>query len=161
MLVVTSIMCCKKYLVKCDRSNRRNLQVHDADCLYQLDNLLVEMPYQVVCSSMFFKILSIVVLSKVCLVFPHRRGIGKQLLKACEDLVIKMDAKRRVYLHCRIIDQVPFNMYRKAGYNIVETDNILVWLSLQKRKYLMSKELPQASVVEPSTKDFDDNILTR
>jgi len=72
-----------------------------------------------------------------------------------------MDAKRRVYLHCRIIDQVPFNMYRKAGYNIVETDNILVWLSLQKRKYLMSKELPQASVVEPSTKDFDDNILTR
>jgi len=72
-----------------------------------------------------------------------------------------MDAKRRVHLHCRIIDQVPFNMYRKAGYNIVETDNILVWLSLQKRKYLMSKELPQASVVEPSTKDFDDNILTR
>jgi len=91
----------------------------------------------------------------------RRRGIGKQLLKACEDLVIKMDAKRRVYLHCRIIDQVPFNMYRKAGYNIVETDNILVWLSLQKRKYLMSKELPQASVVESSTKDFDDNILTR
>jgi len=56
---------------------------------------------------------------------------------------------------------VPFNMYRKAGYNIVETDNILVWLSLQKREYLMSKELPQASVVESSTKDFDDNILTR
>ncbi|RLM65457.1 hypothetical protein C2845_PM16G10240 [Panicum miliaceum] len=61
----------------------------------------------------------------------------------------------------RIIDQVPFNMYRKSGYKIVETDSILVWLSLQKRKYLMSKELPQASVVESSTKDFDDNILTR
>ncbi|KAF8715002.1 hypothetical protein HU200_027547 [Digitaria exilis] len=91
----------------------------------------------------------------------RRRGIGKQLLKACEDLVIKMNAKRRVYLHCRMIDQVPFNMYRKTGYNIVQTDSILVWLSLQKRKYLMSKELPQASVVsEPSTKDFDDNILT-
>ncbi|CAL5027011.1 unnamed protein product [Urochloa decumbens] len=91
----------------------------------------------------------------------RRRGLGKQLLKACEDLVIKMDAKRRVYLHCRIIDQVPFNMYRKAGYNIVQTDSILVWLSLQKRKYLMNKELPQASdASESSTKDFDDNILT-
>ncbi|KAJ1271395.1 hypothetical protein BS78_06G125600 [Paspalum vaginatum] len=90
----------------------------------------------------------------------RRRGIGKQLLKACEDLVIKMNAKGRVYLHCRIIDQVPFNMYRKAGYNIVQTDSILVWLSLQKRKYLMSKELPQVSVVsEPSAKDFDDSIL--
>jgi hypothetical protein len=70
-----------------------------------------------------------------------------------------MNARRRVYLHCRIIDQVPFNMYRKAGYIIVQTDSILVWLSLQKRKYLMSKELPQASVVsETSTKNFDDNI---
>ncbi|XP_066345246.1 GCN5-related N-acetyltransferase 5, chloroplastic [Miscanthus floridulus] len=89
----------------------------------------------------------------------RRRGIGKQLLKACEDLVFRMNARRRVYLHCRIIDQVPFNMYRKAGYIIVQTDSILVWLSLQKRKYLMSKELPQASVVsETSTKNFDDNI---
>jgi hypothetical protein len=105
--------------------------------------------------------MSILVLSKICLVFPNRRGLGKQLLKACEDLVIKMDAKRCVYLHCRIIDQVPFNMYRKAGYNIAQTDSILVWLSLQKRKYLMSKELPQASAVsESATKDFDDNILT-
>uniref|UniRef100_A0A0D9ZLV3 N-acetyltransferase domain-containing protein n=1 Tax=Oryza glumipatula TaxID=40148 RepID=A0A0D9ZLV3_9ORYZ len=91
----------------------------------------------------------------------RRRGIGKQLLKACEDLIIKMDAKRHVYLHCRIIDQVPFNMYRKAGYNIVQTDSILVWLSLQKRKHLMSKELLQTSVSSRSTaKDFDDNKLT-
>ncbi|KAF0890453.1 hypothetical protein E2562_002825 [Oryza meyeriana var. granulata] len=91
----------------------------------------------------------------------RRRGIGKQLLKACEDLIIKMDAKKRVYLHCRIIDQIPFNMYRKAGYNIVQTDSILVWLSLQKRKHLMSKELLQTSVSsESTTKDFDDNILS-
>ncbi|KAK3141993.1 hypothetical protein QOZ80_4BG0340800 [Eleusine coracana subsp. coracana] len=91
----------------------------------------------------------------------RRRGIAKQLLKACEALVIKMDAKRRVYLHCRIIDQVPFNMYIKAGYSIVQTDSILVWLSLQKRKHLMSKELPQASVgSEIATKDFDNNITT-
>ncbi|KAF7002030.1 hypothetical protein CFC21_017572 [Triticum aestivum] len=76
----------------------------------------------------------------------RRRGIGKQLLKACEDLVVKMDAKTRVYLHCRIIDEVPFNMYIKAGYDIVQTDSILVWLSLQKRKHLMRKELPQVSV---------------
>ncbi|TVU14131.1 hypothetical protein EJB05_37578, partial [Eragrostis curvula] len=91
----------------------------------------------------------------------RRRGIAKQLLKACEELVIKMDAKTRLYLHCRIIDQVPFNMYKKAGYNIVQTDSILVWLSLQKRKHLMSKELPQVSVgSELTTKVFDDNTMT-
>lgn len=91
----------------------------------------------------------------------RRRGIGKQLLKACEDLVVKMDAKTRVYLHCRIIDQVPFNMYKKAGYDIVQTDSIFVWLSLQKRKHLMRKELPQVSVgSECTTIEFDDNILT-
>jgi hypothetical protein len=71
-----------------------------------------------------------------------------------------MDAKRRVYLHCRIVDRVPFNMYRKAGYSIFQTDNILVWLSLQKRKYLMSKDLPQDSVgSEITNKDFDSNIM--
>uniref|UniRef100_A0A804QQ50 N-acetyltransferase domain-containing protein n=1 Tax=Zea mays TaxID=4577 RepID=A0A804QQ50_MAIZE len=86
----------------------------------------------------------------------RRRGIGKQLLKACKDLVFKMNDKRRVYLHYRIIDRVPFNMYTKAGYSIIQTDSILVWLSLQKRKYLMSKELPQAPVVsETSTKNFE------
>uniref|UniRef100_A0ACD5URB5 Uncharacterized protein n=2 Tax=Avena sativa TaxID=4498 RepID=A0ACD5URB5_AVESA len=91
----------------------------------------------------------------------RRRGIGKQLLKACEDLVVKMDAKTRVYLHCRIIDQVPFNMYKKAGYTIVQTDSIFVWLSLQKRKHLMRKELPQVSVDSECTPvEFDDNILT-
>jgi hypothetical protein len=67
-----------------------------------------------------------------------------------------MNDKRRVYLHYRIIDRVPFNMYTKAGYSIIQTDSILVWLSLQKRKYLMSKELPQAPVVsETSTKNFE------
>jgi len=41
-----------------DRARATNLAiclcllVHDADCLYQLDNLLVEMPYQVVYSTM-------------------------------------------------------------------------------------------------------------
>lgn len=90
----------------------------------------------------------------------RRRGIGKQLLKACEDLAVKMDAKRRVYLHCRIIDQIPFNMYKKAGYEVVQTDSIFVWLSLQKRKHLMRKELPQvASGSNFTTIDFDDNVL--
>jgi hypothetical protein len=49
-------------------------------------------------------------------------------------------------------------MYRKAGYNIVQTDSVLVWLSLQKRKYLMSKDLPQASAdSEIARNDFDNN----
>ncbi|XP_020083568.1 uncharacterized protein LOC109706952 [Ananas comosus] len=74
----------------------------------------------------------------------RRRGIGKQLLKACEELIIRMGAKRTVYLHCRMVDKVPFKMYKKAGYEVVRTDSILVWLSVQRRKYLMRKQLPES-----------------
>lgn len=71
-----------------------------------------------------------------------RKGIGKQLLKTCEDLICKMAEKRDVYLHCRMVDKIPLSMYKKAGYQIVKTDSFLVWLTLQRRKYLMRKTLP-------------------
>lgn len=58
-----------------------------------------------------------------------------------------MTSSSEVYLHCRLIDTAPFNMYKKAGYEIVKTDNILVLLSLQRRKHLMRKILP--ALVEP------------
>lgn len=41
-----------------------------------------------------------------------------------------------------MIDTIPFQMYKKAGYRVVQTDSILIWLTLQRRKYLMCKELP-------------------
>ncbi|XP_078165959.1 acyl-CoA N-acyltransferases (NAT) superfamily protein [Carex rostrata] len=72
----------------------------------------------------------------------RRKGIGKQLLKTCEDLICKMTEKRDVYLHCRMVDKTPLSMYKKAGYQIVKTDSFLVWLTLQRRKYLMRKTLP-------------------
>ncbi|XP_010913529.1 GCN5-related N-acetyltransferase 5, chloroplastic [Elaeis guineensis] len=72
----------------------------------------------------------------------RRRGIGGHLLKACEELITQMKAERKVYLHCRMIDDVPFRLYKKAGYKVVKTDSILIWLTLQRRKYLMLKELP-------------------
>lgn len=71
-----------------------------------------------------------------------RRGIGWHLLKAGEDLITKMSSSREVYLHCRMIDEGPFNMYTKAGYNVVGTDSILTLLTLQRRRHLMRKELP-------------------
>ncbi|KAB2613882.1 hypothetical protein D8674_036198 [Pyrus ussuriensis x Pyrus communis] len=72
----------------------------------------------------------------------RRRGIGWHLLKASKELISQMSSSREVYLHCRMIDTAPFNMYEKAGYDIVKTDTILVLLLLQRRKHLMCKKLP-------------------
>ncbi|CDP00199.1 unnamed protein product [Coffea canephora] len=72
----------------------------------------------------------------------RRRGIGWHLLKASEELIAHMTSSRDVYLHCRMIDEAPLNMYIKAGYSIVRTDNILVLLTLQRRKHLMCKQIP-------------------
>lgn len=71
-----------------------------------------------------------------------RRGIGWHLLKASEELISQMSSSREAYLHCRMIDAAPFNMYTKAGYNIIRTDSILILLTLQRRKHLMYKKLP-------------------
>ncbi|KAJ6356659.1 hypothetical protein OIU78_004708 [Salix suchowensis] len=71
----------------------------------------------------------------------RRRGIGWNLLKASEVLISEMSSMRDVYLHCRVIDSAPFNMYTKAGYNIVKTNSIWVLLMLQMRKHLMCKKL--------------------
>lgn len=53
-----------------------------------------------------------------------------------------MSATREVYLHCRMIDEGPFNMYTKAGYSVVGTDSIFTLLTLQRRRHLMRKQLP-------------------
>ncbi|XP_061987592.1 GCN5-related N-acetyltransferase 5, chloroplastic-like isoform X2 [Populus nigra] len=45
----------------------------------------------------------------------RRRGIGWNLLKASEELISQMSSMRDVYLHCRMIDLAPLNMYTKAG----------------------------------------------
>ncbi|KAG8366192.1 hypothetical protein BUALT_Bualt17G0051000 [Buddleja alternifolia] len=72
----------------------------------------------------------------------RRRGIGWHLLKASEELITQMSSSREVYLHCRIIDDGPFNMYTRAGYNVVKTDSILTLFALQRRRHLMRKDLP-------------------
>eukprot|EP00262_Sarcandra_glabra_P010148 TRINITY_DN25071_c0_g1_i1.p1 TRINITY_DN25071_c0_g1~~TRINITY_DN25071_c0_g1_i1.p1 ORF type:complete len:311 (-),score=31.28 TRINITY_DN25071_c0_g1_i1:64-996(-) len=71
----------------------------------------------------------------------RRKGIGRHLLMASEDLILQMGASRDVYLHCRKIDIAPLNMYKNAGYCVVKTDNYLTWLKLQRRKHLMCKKL--------------------
>lgn len=63
-----------------------------------------------------------------------------------------MSSVRDVYLHCRMIDLAPLNMYTKAGYNIVKTDSIRVLLMLQRRKHLMCKKL--AVLKNPSELDI-------
>ena len=47
-----------------------------------------------------------------------RRGIGWYLLKASEKLTSQLTFSKDVYLHCRMIDEAPFKMYIKAGYNV-------------------------------------------
>lgn len=70
-----------------------------------------------------------------------RKGIGWHLLKASEALISLMTFSREVYLHCRMIDTAPFQMYTKANYNIIKTDSIFILLTLQRRKHLMYKKL--------------------
>ncbi|KAF3431315.1 hypothetical protein FNV43_RR26046 [Rhamnella rubrinervis] len=85
----------------------------------------------------------------------RRRGIGWHLLKASEELISQMSSSREVYLHCRMIDTVPFNMYAKAGYYVMKTDSVLILLTLQRRKHLMCKKLPVLSIPEQS--DMSDS----
>lgn len=86
----------------------------------------------------------------------RRRGIGWHLLKASEELIFQMSSSRDIYLHCRMIDVAPFNMYTRAGYSVLETDNIFILLTLQRRKHLMCKHITvsttssEMDVSEPS-----------
>ncbi|CAK8537001.1 unnamed protein product [Lathyrus sativus] len=86
----------------------------------------------------------------------RRRGIGWHLLKASEELISQMSSLGEVYLHCRMIDEAPFNMYTKADYKIVTTDSILVLLMLQRRKHLMCKKLPLISMQSETDVSWSD-----
>ncbi|RZC23176.1 putative mitochondrial protein isoform B [Glycine soja] len=88
------------------------------------------------------------------------RGIGWHLLRASEELISQMSSAREVYLHCRIIDEAPFNMYTKADYKIVKTDSILVLLTLQRRKHLMCKKLPLLSTPPETDLSVSDEQKT-
>ncbi|KAG5078994.1 hypothetical protein AAZX31_02G030100 [Glycine max] len=90
----------------------------------------------------------------------RRRGIGWHLLRASEELISQMSSAREVYLHCRIIDEAPFNMYTKADYKIVKTDSILVLLTLQRRKHLMCKKLPLLSTPPETDLSVSDEQKT-
>ncbi|KAK7407275.1 hypothetical protein VNO78_09044 [Psophocarpus tetragonolobus] len=81
----------------------------------------------------------------------RRRGIGWHLLMASEQLISQITSSTHLYLHCRIIDHAPFNMYSKADYKIVKTDSLLVLLMLQRRKHLMCKTLPLLTIPPPPT----------
>lgn len=78
------------------------------------------------------------------MVGAFRRGIGRELLRAAEELAIEMGCSE-VYLHCRMIDSAPLTLYQKCGYQIVETDNILSLLTFQRRRHLMRKTLTASS----------------
>uniref|UniRef100_A0A1J3EJW0 N-acetyltransferase domain-containing protein n=1 Tax=Noccaea caerulescens TaxID=107243 RepID=A0A1J3EJW0_NOCCA len=92
----------------------------------------------------------------------RRRGIGWHLLKASEELISQLSPSKDVYLHCRMVDEAPFKMYRKAGYEVVKTDTILILLMLQRRKHLMRKKLPPCTIIPSDTVEMlgSDNELT-
>ncbi|KAG6543977.1 hypothetical protein Mapa_014601 [Marchantia paleacea] len=79
----------------------------------------------------------------------RRRGIGRQLLKAAEELAASKGCED-MYLHCRMVDMAPLNMYQGAGYQIVATDSILSLLSFQRRRYLMKKRIHSHSLSSSS-----------
>lgn len=81
----------------------------------------------------------------------RRRGIGWHHLQASEQLISVMKTSGDVYLHCRMIDKIPFNMYKKAGYRVIKTDSILTLLTFQRRKYLMHKTLPELNTPTTDT----------
>ncbi|XP_068308917.1 GCN5-related N-acetyltransferase 5, chloroplastic-like [Pyrus communis] len=89
-----------------------------------------------------------------------RRSIRWHLLKASEELISQMSSSKEVYLHCRMIDTAPFNMYKKAGYDIVNTDTILILLLLQRRKHLMCKKLPVLTNFSESDTFYSQEELT-
>ncbi|KAG8492901.1 hypothetical protein CXB51_010122 [Gossypium anomalum] len=91
----------------------------------------------------------------------RRRGIGWHLLKASEELLSQMASTKEVYLHCRMIDEAPFNMYIKAGYSVVQTDSVLILLTLQRRKHLMCKKLPvYNSLYESDISESGEELLS-
>ncbi|XP_010477723.1 PREDICTED: uncharacterized protein LOC104756775 [Camelina sativa] len=85
----------------------------------------------------------------------RRRGIGWHLLKASEELISQISPSKDVYLHCRMVDEAPFNMYKKAGYEVVKTDTVLILLMLQRRKHLMRKKLPPCYTNPSDTVDIE------
>ncbi|CAH8312976.1 unnamed protein product [Eruca vesicaria subsp. sativa] len=90
----------------------------------------------------------------------RRRGIGWHLLKASEELISQLSPSKDVYLHCRMVDEAPFNMYKKAGYEVVKTDTVLVLLMLQRRKHLMRKKLPTSTTSGSDTVGFDNEVTS-
>ncbi|XP_077237819.1 GCN5-related N-acetyltransferase 5, chloroplastic-like [Tasmannia lanceolata] len=90
----------------------------------------------------------------------RRKGIGWHLLKASEELISQMTTLKDVYLHCRMIDMAPLNMYTKAGYTVIKTDNILTWLTLQRRKHLMRKTLPSLTDQSSDILVSGNNLIT-
>ncbi|KAK1415713.1 hypothetical protein QVD17_31498 [Tagetes erecta] len=87
----------------------------------------------------------------------RRQGIGWHLLKASEELISQMSSVREVYLHCRMIDSAPFNMYSKAGYSVFKTDSVMILLTLQRRKHLMRKQLPPSTNISSETNSLYDD----
>ena len=75
-----------------------------------------------------------------------RRGLGRQMLKAAEELALSMGCED-MYLHVRIMDIAPLTMYREAGYQVVSTDSLLSVLTFQRRRHLMRKRLSRVELV--------------
>ncbi|KAG0614060.1 hypothetical protein M758_6G148400 [Ceratodon purpureus] len=76
----------------------------------------------------------------------RRRGLGRQMLKAAEELALSMGCED-MYLHVRIMDTAPLTMYREAGYQVVSTDSLLSVLTFQRRRHLMRKRLSRSKLV--------------
>lgn len=77
------------------------------------------------------------------LTLVRRRGFRRQMMKAAEDLVLRMGCED-MYLHVRIIDTAPLAMYKVAGYQVVSTNSLLSVIKFGRRFHLMCKRLSRS-----------------
>lgn len=69
----------------------------------------------------------------------RRRGYGKMLLRAAEELIAVV-GENCAYLHLRLKDTPASALYKSSGYEVIDTDSILVTLIGLDRRHLMKKE---------------------
>ncbi|KAK3256482.1 hypothetical protein CYMTET_34381 [Cymbomonas tetramitiformis] len=76
---------------------------------------------------------------------PLQQGIARQLLAACEDLVVNLGGVN-IYLHVRESDQAARGLYEDAGYIQQSTDGLFATIfGDQGRRILMCKQLRTGS----------------
>eukprot|EP00891_Asterochloris_glomerata_P000598 jgi/Astpho2/598/Aster-x0027 len=72
----------------------------------------------------------------------QRRGIAFEMLQAAEDLAL-IAGEPEIFLHLRLKDEVPAQLYKKGGFQSVKQDPIWIRLLGQERRLLLRLQAKQ------------------